>query len=127
MNSSTSRLSLPADPAYIVVAKRAAAGFAALAGFDIEAANDLVIAVAHACENAILCTADSGAGGGCGGLKLTFSLEAKRLEVAVHSSCARSKFATSKRRRPKPIPPACKNAVHRHWPVSKRKTSWLCV
>ena len=48
----TSEVRLPADPSYIVVAKRAAAGFACVAGFDVEAVDDLVIAVAQACENA---------------------------------------------------------------------------
>ena len=89
MSSTTSELRLPADPAYIVVAKRAAAGFAAIAGFDVESANDLVIAVAHACENAIMCTTEAGGGGACGQLKITFALEDKRVEVGVQSSCAK--------------------------------------
>jgi anti-sigma regulatory factor (Ser/Thr protein kinase) len=86
--STTSELRLPADPDYIIVAKRSAAAFATIAGFDVEAVHDLVIAVAQACENAIMCTASAG-GGDCGHLKLTFSLEDQRLEVAVHSSCAK--------------------------------------
>ena len=50
---STSELRIPADPSYIVVAKRAVAGFGCVAGFGVEAIDDLVIAVAQACQSAI--------------------------------------------------------------------------
>jgi anti-sigma regulatory factor (Ser/Thr protein kinase) len=74
---STSELRIPADPSYIVVAKRAVAGFGCVAGFGVEAIDDLVIAVAQACQNAIA-VADRG-----------FTLEDRRLEVQVRSICAR--------------------------------------
>lgn len=84
----TSELRIPADPAYIVVAKRAASGFAYLAGFGVDAMDELGIAITQACENAIRCI---GGGPGSGGqLRITFSLEAQRLTVQVLSSCART-------------------------------------
>ena len=82
---STSELRIPADPAYIVVAKRAASGFAYLAGFGMEAMDELGIAVTQACENAIRCV---GAGGGQ--LRISFSLEDQRLTIQVASSCAKT-------------------------------------
>jgi anti-sigma regulatory factor (Ser/Thr protein kinase) len=92
MRETTSELRLPADPAYIVVAKRAASAFAAVAGFDVEAVHDLTIAVAQACENAIACTVRVG-GVGVGQIRLTFIVEGERLEVQVQSSCARQVVA----------------------------------
>ena len=92
MTRTTSELRLPADPAYIVVAKRAASAFAVVAGFDVEAVHDLTIAVAQACENALACTARVG-GTGVGQIRLTFILEGERLEVQVQSSCAREVVA----------------------------------
>jgi anti-sigma regulatory factor (Ser/Thr protein kinase) len=94
MTGTTSELRLPADPAYIVVAKRAASAFAAVAGFDVEAVHDLTIAVAQACENAIACAVRVG-GVGAGQIRLTFIVEGERLEVQVHSSCAREVVARS--------------------------------
>ena len=94
MTGTTSELRLPADPAYIVVAKRAASAFAAVAGFDVEAVHDLTIAVAQACENAIACAVRVG-GIGAGQIRLTFIVEGERLEVQVHSSCAREVVARS--------------------------------
>jgi anti-sigma regulatory factor (Ser/Thr protein kinase) len=89
--TSTSELRLPADPRYIIVAKRAAAGFASVAGFDVEAVHDLVIAVAQACENAISC-AWRAVGDDSGHLKVTFMLEeGNRLEVNVQSSCSKAR------------------------------------
>jgi len=84
----TSEVRLPADPSYIVVAKRAAAGFACVAGFDVEAVDDLVIAVAQACENAIA-AAISAAGAGRGQIRLSFKLEGRRLDVQVRSFVGR--------------------------------------
>ncbi len=86
--SATSELRIPADPRYIVVAKRAAAGFAYIAGFGVEAMDELGIAIAQACENAIRCV--GGTGAGAGQLRVTFILEDQRLTVNVASSCARS-------------------------------------
>ena len=92
MTRTTSELRLPADPAYIVVAKRAASAFAAVAGFDVEAVHDLTIAVAQACENALACAARAG-GLGTGQIRLTFTVEGARLEVQVQSSCTRQALA----------------------------------
>lgn len=88
----TSELRLPADPAYIVVAKRAASAFAVVAGLDVEAVDDLTIAVSQACENAIACTTRLG-GPGVGQIRLTFVVEKERLEVQVQSSCTRQVVA----------------------------------
>jgi anti-sigma regulatory factor (Ser/Thr protein kinase) len=85
---STSELRIPADPDYIVVAKRAVAGFGCVAGFGLEAIDDLVIAVAQACQNAIA-VADSATDHGRGQIRLSFKLEDRRLEVQVRSICAR--------------------------------------
>jgi anti-sigma regulatory factor (Ser/Thr protein kinase) len=92
MTRTTSELRLPADPAYIVVAKRAASAFAAVAGFDVEAVHDLTIAVAQACENAIACAQRVG-GVGAGQIRLAFTVEGTGLEVQVQSSCAREVVA----------------------------------
>lgn len=88
MTRTTSELRLPADPDYIIVAKRAASAFAAIAGFDVESVHDLTIAVAQACENALACT-QRAVGIGGGQIRLTFALEESRLEVQVQSSCSR--------------------------------------
>lgn len=82
--STTSELRLPADPAFIVVAKRAAAGFASVAGFDLDSCDDVVIAVAQACQNAIAWCRRAGAAGE-GQLRLIFTLEGGRLEVQLRS------------------------------------------
>lgn len=85
--ATTSELRIPADPRYIVVAKRAAAAFAYIAGFGVEAMDELGIAIAQACENAIRCVESPGASGQ---LRVSFTLEDQRLTVQVASSCARS-------------------------------------
>jgi len=85
---STSELRIPADPSYIVVAKRAVAGFGCVAGFGVEAIDDLVIAVAQACQSAIS-VADSATDRGRGQIRLSFKLADRRLEVQVRSICAR--------------------------------------
>lgn len=89
MSASTSELRLPADRRFVVVAKRAAAGFGSVAGLHLEAIDDLVIAVAQACENAITLT-ERAAGPGNGQIRLVFNLSADGLEVHVRSSCARA-------------------------------------
>lgn len=88
MSTTASELRIPADPDYIVVAKRAAAGFGAVAGFGVEAVDDLVIAVAQACANAIAATV-SAVGPGRGEVRLSFRLEDQRLEVQIRSLCGR--------------------------------------
>jgi anti-sigma regulatory factor (Ser/Thr protein kinase) len=92
MTQTTSELRLPADPSYIIVAKRAASAFAAVAGFDVEGVHDLTIAVAQACENALACT-QRAVGAGAGQIRLTFTIEGTRLEVQVQSSCSRQVVA----------------------------------
>ena len=87
----TSELRLPADRRYVLVAKRAAAGFAAVAGLDVEALDDLVIAVAQACENAISLT-ERVAGPGNGQIRLVFTLADSALEVRVRSSLSRAEL-----------------------------------
>lgn len=89
MKTTASELRIPADPAYVLVAKRAAAGFGYLAGLGIEAVDDLVIAVAQACENAIRC-ADAAGTLPSSQIRLSFRVEDQRLEVQVRSSCART-------------------------------------
>lgn len=89
MKATVSELRIPADPAYIVVAKRAAAGFGYIAGLDIEAVDDLCIAVAQACENAISCAAAVGGQGGAQ-IRLGFKLQDQQLEVQVRSQCGRT-------------------------------------
>jgi anti-sigma regulatory factor (Ser/Thr protein kinase) len=86
--ATTSELRIPADPGYIVVAKRAAAGFGCVAGFGVEAIDDLVIAVAQACQNAIDVAARA-TDRGAGQIRLSFKLEDRRLEVQVRGICAR--------------------------------------
>jgi anti-sigma regulatory factor (Ser/Thr protein kinase) len=83
--TTTSELRIPADPAYIVVAKRAAAAFASIAGFDVESIDDLSIAIAQACENAIRLTQRP-----AGSIRLTFKLEGAQFEVQVRSTCPRN-------------------------------------
>jgi anti-sigma regulatory factor (Ser/Thr protein kinase) len=98
VSTATSELRVPADRRYVVVAKRAAAGFAAVAGLDVEALDDLVIAVAQACENAIS-LAERAAGTGCGQIRLAFSLADRALEVRVSSHLSRSELEAASLRR----------------------------
>ena len=83
---STSELRIPADPGYIVVAKRAVAGFGCVAGFGVEAIDDLVIAVAQAVQNAIAAAERAGTRGQ---IRLSFKLEDRRLEIQIRSICAK--------------------------------------
>jgi len=89
MLATTSEIRIPADPRYIIVAKRAAAAFGSVAGFDVEAIDDLTIAVAQACENA-LTTHRSSALEANGQIRLVFKLEPQRVEVQVRSLYNRS-------------------------------------
>ena len=82
---------------YIVVAKRAAAGFAAVAGLDVEALDDLVIAVAQACENAVTLT-ERVAGPGNGHIRLLFNLADKSLDVDVRGSLSRAELEVAAQR-----------------------------
>ncbi len=85
--SQSSELRLPADPSYIVVAKRCASALGSVAGFDVESVDDLTIAVAQACENAIECLHRAGAI--AGEVRLTFKLEDQSIEVTVKSTVSR--------------------------------------
>jgi anti-sigma regulatory factor (Ser/Thr protein kinase) len=88
MKATASELRIPADAAYVLVAKRAAAGFGYVAGLGIEAVDDLCIAVAQACENAIRC-ADAAGTLQSAQIRLSFRVEDQRLEVQVRSSSGR--------------------------------------
>jgi anti-sigma regulatory factor (Ser/Thr protein kinase) len=93
----TSELRMPAERRYVLVAKRAAAGFAAVAGLDVEALDDLVIAVAQACENAISLT-ERVAGPGNGQIRLVFTLADSALEVRVRSSLSHAELEAAAQR-----------------------------
>ena len=82
-----SELRLPAQRDYIVVAKRAASAFGAVAGFDMDAIDDLTIAVSQAFENACGCLERSGFL--TGQVRLAFKHENDGLEVTVRSSVNR--------------------------------------
>ncbi len=92
-----SELRIPADPRYIVVAKRAAAGFASVAGLDIESIDDVVIAVSQACEHAITCLCRT-VGSGTGQLRLDFVIEGRRLDINVRSVCSHAEVEAARRR-----------------------------
>jgi len=97
VNPTASELRLPAERRYVLVAKRAAAGFAAVAGLDVEALDDLVIAVAQACENAISLT-ERVAGPGNGQIRLAFTIADSALEVRVRSSLSRAELEAAAER-----------------------------
>jgi anti-sigma regulatory factor (Ser/Thr protein kinase) len=117
VRSSTSELRVPADRRYVVVAKRAAAGFASVAGLDVEALEDLVIAVSQAFENAVHLV-DRAAGPGNGQIRLHFDLSEKGLDVHVRSTCSRSDLDAEAARRdaapPAPVAAAAAVATHHH-------------
>lgn len=83
----TSEIRLPADRAYVVVAKRATAALGSVGGLDVEAIADLSIAVAQAFENAVACLEQAGAL--AGQVRLGFKLGDKSLEVSVRSTVSR--------------------------------------
>ncbi len=82
-----SELRLPADREHILVAKRAAAAIGSLAGFDMDAIDDLTIAVAQACENAIRCLENSGSI--AGQVRIVFKQSDLGLQVNVRSTVNR--------------------------------------
>jgi anti-sigma regulatory factor (Ser/Thr protein kinase) len=90
-----SELRLPADRDYIVVAKRAAGAFGAVAGFDMDEVDDLTIAVAQAFENAISCLESSGFL--TGQVRITFKRDKRGLEVTVRSSVSRDAEMAARR------------------------------
>jgi anti-sigma regulatory factor (Ser/Thr protein kinase) len=87
MGGRVTELRLPADRDYIVVAKRSAAAVGSVAGFDMDAIDDLTIAVAQAMENAIGCLERSGVL--TGQVRIAFKLGARGLEVNVRSTVSR--------------------------------------
>ena len=89
--TTTSELRIPADPQYIVVAKRAAAAFGTVAGFGVEAVDELSIAIAQACENAIgLATCVMGTPGR-GQVRILFTVDQQsRLDVDVRTVFGRA-------------------------------------
>jgi hypothetical protein len=83
-----SELKIPAQAAFVVVAKRAAAALGSTAGFSLEGIDDLNIAVAQACEKAIA-AGDLMWGPGNGVLKLMFRMVDGGMEVDVRNLPAR--------------------------------------
>jgi hypothetical protein len=90
-STTTSELRIPADPQYIVVAKRAASAFGSVAGFGVEAVDELSIAIAQACENAIgLATCVMGSPGR-GQVRILFKVEQDgKLDVDVRTVFGRA-------------------------------------
>jgi len=91
-------LKIPADGAYIVVAKRAASALGSAAGFSLEGIDDLNIAVAQACEKAILAGQRLWGQGGAV-VKLGFRVVEGGMEVDVRTMPARDAGADEARLR----------------------------
>jgi hypothetical protein len=90
-STTTSELRIPADAQYIVVAKRAAAAFGSVAGFGVEAVDELSIAIAQACENAITLANCVLGRPGRGQVRILFKLEEEgKLEVDVRTVFGRA-------------------------------------
>jgi anti-sigma regulatory factor (Ser/Thr protein kinase) len=83
-----SELKIPAQAAFVMVAKRAASALGSTAGFSLEGIDDLNIAVAQACEKAIA-AGDRLWGPGNGVLKLSFRIVDAGMEVEVRNLPAR--------------------------------------
>ena len=83
-----SELKIPAQAAFVIVAKRAASALGSTAGFSLEGIDDLNIAVAQACEKAIA-AGDRLWGPGNGVLKLSFRIVDAGMEVEVRNLPAR--------------------------------------
>ena len=83
-----SELKIPAQAAFVMVAKRAAAALGSTAGFTLDGIDDLNIAVAQACEKAIA-AGDRMWGPGNGVLKLSFRIVDGGMEVEVRNLPAR--------------------------------------
>jgi len=91
MSPTVSELRIPADPEYIVVAKRAASAFGSVAGFGVEAVDELTIAIAQACENAIGLAACVMGAHGRGQVRILFSVEPDgKLDVDVRTVFGRA-------------------------------------
>jgi anti-sigma regulatory factor (Ser/Thr protein kinase) len=93
-----SELRIPAQAAFVMVAKRAASALGSTAGFSLEGIDDLNIAVAQACEKAIA-AGDRLWGPGNGVLKLSFRIVDGGMEVEVRNLPARLSTAAELRAR----------------------------
>ncbi|MFN2582252.1 MAG: ATP-binding protein [Candidatus Dormibacteria bacterium] len=89
-----SELKLPAQRDYIVVAKRAAGAIGTVAGFDVDAVDDLTIAVSQAFENACSCLERSGFL--TGHIRIAFKQEKDGIEVTVRSGVSREDEITAR-------------------------------
>ncbi|HVA21324.1 MAG TPA: hypothetical protein VNN74_04430 [Candidatus Micrarchaeia archaeon] len=87
----TTELRIPADPAYIVVAKRTAAGLASVGGFGVEAVDELNIAIAQACERTISLAREVASKDAT--IRVSFRLEETVLTVDVRLQPGRSEAA----------------------------------
>ena len=94
---SCTEVRVPADRRYAVVVKRAAAGFAAVAGLDIESLDELVIAVSQAFESAIT-AAERTLGPGVGQIRFSFDLSGPAVDIQVRSFCSRAELEAAHRR-----------------------------
>jgi hypothetical protein len=91
MSHTTSELRIPADPRYIVAAKRAASAFGSVAGFGVEAVDELSIAIAQACENAIGLANCVMGSPGRGQVRILFTVEEDgKLDVDVRTVFGRA-------------------------------------
>ncbi|MDQ7829180.1 MAG: ATP-binding protein [Armatimonadota bacterium] len=78
----TIELTIPARPEYVVVVRLAAAGIAGRMGFSFDEVEDLKIAVAEACTDAILA--------GAGPIQVRFGVDSEALEVQVDYAAPRA-------------------------------------
>src|SRR3982074_3331513 len=83
-----SELKIPAQAAFVIVAKRAASALGSTAGVSLRGIDDLNIAVAQACEKAIA-AGDRMWGSGNGVLKIVFRMVNGGMEVDVRNLPAR--------------------------------------
>ena len=79
-------LRIPADPQYIVVAKRAAAGMATVAGLGLEALDEFNIAIAKACEHTIRAALAAGLADAKVRINFLVQEDALRVEVRLLGS-----------------------------------------
>ncbi len=114
MSSTTgavTELRIPADPSYIVVAKRTAAGIASVAGFGVEEVDELNIAITQACERTIAMARQEG-GADEGTVRISFRLETTALYVDVRYHQPRAEAG-----RPAVAPAALPATASVGWPA----------
>ncbi len=73
------KFSIPGKPEYVGVVRLAVSSVANRAGFDIEAIEDIKVAVAEACNNAIL----HGIHDNCCNYEVVFTLDEKKLTIEI--------------------------------------------